>query len=294
MQYQAIITKTTQTIVDIDADNYQDAKDIYMAMAKNGQIDLAELEQNNVVDGNTKIILRGQEPKRVPLDIDVLPNQLYIDILEEFKKQYNLSDDEYVISWDISATIDVNGGFEVSDSTENEQSEDYVSIYKDGTKVYEGQTFGRECSITGEGMDEGWVVNGGHYYFKYEADAEAFVKREWGMTLEEAYDDDKDTSDGFYWTEFEDSQYVIVDGKLTDVDELEISNQDNTTPFKLQNKEVLTITSWDVEYDNNEYTITHNPDQSLAEEWTIICDYAYVTDNELKTQLINFCKSNNN
>lgn len=98
-----------------------------------------------------------------------------------------------------------------------------VTIYKDGTEVFEGDLFARECSITGEGMNEGWVINGGNMYIKYEDDAKAFVEREWGMTIDEAYNDDED-SDGFYYTEYEDMpddyQYKIVNGQLTDIDEL--------------------------------------------------------------------------
>jgi len=43
------------------------------------------------------------------------------------------------------------------------------------------------------------------------------------MTIDEAYNDDED-SDGFYYTEYEDMpddyQYKIVNGQLTDIDEL--------------------------------------------------------------------------
>lgn len=98
-----------------------------------------------------------------------------------------------------------------------------ATIYKDGTEVFEGDMFARKCSITGEGMNEGWVINGGNVYIKYEDDAKAYVMREWNMTMDEAYNDDED-SDGFYWTEYEDFpedyQYKIVNGKLTDIDEL--------------------------------------------------------------------------
>lgn len=65
------------------------------------------------------------------------------------------------------------------------------------------------------------------------------------------------------------------------------------TQFKLQNKETLTITTWDVECDDIMYTITYNPDPFLSAEWTIISDFDDVDDNELKNELITFCKSNN-
>lgn len=59
--------------------------------------------------------------------------------------------------------------------------------------------FARKCDITGEGMNEGWVVGDGELYFKYKADVERYVEGEWNTTLEVAYDDDS-----IYWTSWED------------------------------------------------------------------------------------------
>lgn len=61
--------------------------------------------------------------------------------------------------------------------------------------------FARKCDITGEGMSEGWCIGGGEMYIKYLNDVRKWVKDNWDMTLEEAYEDD---DDGFYWTSWED------------------------------------------------------------------------------------------
>lgn len=56
----------------------------------------------------------------------------------------------------------------------------------------------RTCSITGEDMIEGWVVNDGELYFKYEKDALAWCIEHEYDGLQSAYDDDV-----IYWTEWE-------------------------------------------------------------------------------------------
>lgn len=72
--------------------------------------------------------------------------------------------------------------------------------------------FARQCSATGEGMNEGWIVNDGEYYFKYEEDALAHAKEMGYADLDEAYDNEE-----FYYTEWEDEddyEYELIDGKL--------------------------------------------------------------------------------
>ena len=95
-------------------------------------------------------------------------------------------------------------------------------VWRDNGQV-EGQYYARQCDITGEGMYEGWVVDGGLMYFKYESDAIAYCQNELKMTLAEAYEDSEDNGgDGFYWTAWEDEsdfQYILVDGVLVDYEE---------------------------------------------------------------------------
>jgi len=68
--------------------------------------------------------------------------------------------------------------------------------------------FARKCDVTGEGMNEGWVIAGGCSYIKYEADALAHAKEEGYDSIEALYDscqdeDEEGDSDTFYWTEWE-------------------------------------------------------------------------------------------
>jgi hypothetical protein len=60
--------------------------------------------------------------------------------------------------------------------------------------------YARTCSVTGEGMDSGWVDEWGEMYFKYKKDAEAYCQEEWGQNIEEAHEED---SSSIYWTEWE-------------------------------------------------------------------------------------------
>jgi len=97
------------------------------------------------------------------------------------------------------------------------------SVWQDNGQV-EGQYYARQCDITGEGMYEGWVVDGGLMYIKYESDAIEYCKNELNMTLQEAYDDSEENGgDGFYHTSWEDDesdyQYRFVEGVLVDEDD---------------------------------------------------------------------------
>ena len=57
----------------------------------------------------------------------------------------------------------------------------------------------RICDVTGEEMTEGWVVNDGEKYFKYEHDAEDWCKANGYAGMQSAFDDDV-----IYWTSWED------------------------------------------------------------------------------------------
>jgi hypothetical protein len=96
-----------------------------------------------------------------------------------------------------------------------------ISAWRDGDKV-EGEKYARKCDITGEGMNEGWVVNGCEVYIKHESDAIEYCKTHWNQTLDEAYEDNEWGTDGFYWTSWEDQddyQYIVKNGALIDFDE---------------------------------------------------------------------------
>lgn len=63
--------------------------------------------------------------------------------------------------------------------------------------------FARRCDVTGEGMNEGWVVNGGVTYLKYEGDALAHAQNEGYDSIQAMYDACEEDSDLFYWTEWQ-------------------------------------------------------------------------------------------
>lgn len=57
------------------------------------------------------------------------------------------------------------------------------------------ETFARVCSVTGEGMNEGYVFGDGEMYFKYEKDLISFLRQREGnnelsdeFLLSEAYE----------------------------------------------------------------------------------------------------------
>ena len=84
--------------------------------------------------------------------------------------------------------------------------------------------YARKCSITGEGMNRGWLQGDGEQYFKYLKDVIAWLREvEFGtydnqsdaLMLEEAVEHDV-----LYWTVWEDEsehQYEAINGKLIEI-----------------------------------------------------------------------------
>lgn len=78
------------------------------------------------------------------------------------------------------------------------------------------QKFARQCSITGEGMNEGWCFGDGQHYAKYEHDA-------WGLASKYGYEsiDDAFDNDACYWTDWDvfdgGYQYEMINGVLTEI-----------------------------------------------------------------------------
>lgn len=67
---------------------------------------------------------------------------------------------------------------------------------KNNQKIYK---FPRVCSISGEGMWEGYCFGDGEEYAKEKEFAEIIAKRDGYASLDESYDDEH-----HYWTEWED------------------------------------------------------------------------------------------
>jgi len=79
----------------------------------------------------------------------------------------------------------------------------------------EGPTFARRCSITGEGMNVGWVFGDGEEYAKHESGALELAKQYGYDSLEDAFNDDV-----CYWTSWEDEddyQYQMINGTLEEI-----------------------------------------------------------------------------
>jgi hypothetical protein len=66
--------------------------------------------------------------------------------------------------------------------------------------------YARKCSISGEGMNEGWLQGDGEQYFKYEKDVIAWLREV--------------EFDVLYWTVWEDEsehQYEEINGILIEI-----------------------------------------------------------------------------
>jgi hypothetical protein len=86
------------------------------------------------------------------------------------------------------------------------------------------EKFARKCSVTGEGMNEGYVIRDGEKYFKYEHDAIQWAILNGYQTLGEAY-----KLDELYWTSWEDESeymYIEVNGVLVEIEDVEASEID--------------------------------------------------------------------
>ena len=86
--------------------------------------------------------------------------------------------------------------------------------------------YARKCDITGEGMNEGYIVGEGMMHVKYEKDLIALI-RSWGVDDNNELSDDFILSESYengeyYWSEWEcptDLQYEEVNGKLIEINQ---------------------------------------------------------------------------
>jgi len=77
--------------------------------------------------------------------------------------------------------------------------------------------FARKCSITGKGMNVGYVINDGEIYIQdhYTIFENYILNKTQYKTIEEAYEDDF-----YYWTTWEDEgdfQFQMIDEILTEI-----------------------------------------------------------------------------
>jgi hypothetical protein len=105
--------------------------------------------------------------------------------------------------------------------------------------------FARKCDITGEGMNEGFIVLDGMYYIKHEKDLVKWLRENYTEAVYEDYSDDYEFNTSsltkryfsevesdeevaelsylngiHYWTEWEDDDYEWeeIDGKLIEIE----------------------------------------------------------------------------
>jgi len=86
--------------------------------------------------------------------------------------------------------------------------------------------YARQCDITGEGMNDGYVVGDGEMHIKYEKDLIALI-RSWGVDENNELSDDFILNESWqheewYWTQWEcptDLQYEEVNGKLIEINQ---------------------------------------------------------------------------
>lgn len=98
-------------------------------------------------------------------------------------------------------------------------------------KAYGYKRYARKCSITGEGMNEGWINENTDAYFKHKSDVVKYIK-EWMIeeTKQTGHQFFIESTDdileigynhyGVYYTEWEcteDYQYEEINGVLTEI-----------------------------------------------------------------------------
>jgi len=86
--------------------------------------------------------------------------------------------------------------------------------------MIEGRKFARKCSVTGEGMNQGYVLHNGEMYFSTEELAEIHLQILGYTSFEEAFNQDV-----IYWTDWDiedigdnDVQYIVKNGELVEID----------------------------------------------------------------------------
>jgi hypothetical protein len=89
-----------------------------------------------------------------------------------------------------------------------------LEVYPKEPELIEDTKYARVCSVTGEGMNEGFCFGDGEDYAKTEESALILAKERGYKTLKQAYNDEV-----YYYTEWEeeDYQYIVKDGELVEI-----------------------------------------------------------------------------
>ena len=81
--------------------------------------------------------------------------------------------------------------------------------------MIEGQKFARKCSVTGEGINQGYVLHDGEMYFSTDELAQTHMQILGYRSVKEAYE-----AGEIYWTVWEedDYQYIVKNGELVEIE----------------------------------------------------------------------------
>jgi len=250
-KYQIKLTRVWETYAEIEALTMADAEAMYDSMVESGEMAEKELDQLSIAyeshkitlldqsDGKTYVLF-GSDMVRTAdatlLDAKAIAETIHKGInsmtnLQIYEPNTPIGDIiESVIGWGDYMVIgkakydEIIAEVTKLESPVSEPSKSVLKAWRDGEQ-FEGNYYARKCDITGEGMYEGWVLNGGEMHFKYESDLRAYLSKHWGQTLEEVFAEcESDDSDLCYWTSWEeedDYQYRLVNGVLVDLEECE-------------------------------------------------------------------------
>jgi hypothetical protein len=315
-KYQIKLTRVWDTYAEIEALTMEDALTMYDAMVTNGTMAQKELEQMGISDESYKVtllepkesdgktyVLFGSDMVRTAdetlLDAKAIAETIHNGVnsmtnLQAFEPNTPIGYIiESVIGWGGYMVIDKAKYDEIKSEVSKlelpvlEPTQSVLGAWRDNDQE-EGCYYARQCDITGEGMNEGWVVSGGFFYIKHESDAIAYCKEKWNQTLQEAYEESEENGgDGFYWTSWEDEsdfQYILVDGVLVDyeepIDEDTLKQEYMTSTEEMQHRmamildDLAKIRKWSYTQDSTEEI------QLMFNNIQIACD---IDDNECLT-----------
>jgi hypothetical protein len=127
----------------------------------------------------------------------------------------------------------------------------------------EEEKIARQCSVTGEGMNEGWVTDSGNEYFKYEEDALAWCNTHGYNSINEAYE-----NDFIYWTEWydencDDYQYIVKNGEVIGIERGSITDYEE---IMLNQEHCQSITFKSNELKDKTITIHQGEDEIVVEK----------------------------
>lgn len=148
---------------------------------------------------------------------DNLADTKPVVILADFSKN---AEDEESNLYEPELDFKYNGWLEELEALEKELKGEQEEPVK------ERITWARKCDVTGEGMNEGWII--GDYYYKYQKDADAHArtipneekpKKGNYKNFKELYDSMDEDDDFCYWTEWDEDDHMFeeINGVLTEI-----------------------------------------------------------------------------